>query len=97
MFISRPLYETLLRRNVRRRCKNVRFVPGVVNGLKPAKNDRSRIGSVEVKMKNENGDAQDVTAIETVLFVGTFLPNFQFGFVMLTIFIQTALVRHITD
>ncbi len=58
MHISRPLYETLLRKNVRERCKNVRFVPGVVTGLNPAKNDRSRIGSVDVKMKGESGVVQ---------------------------------------
>lgn len=75
----------------------MRFVPGVVTGLKPAKNDRGRIGSVEVKMKNENGDAQEVTAIETVLFVGMFLRSWVRVSVLLTFFIQTALARHIMD
>ncbi len=73
MIISRALYETLLRKNVRERCKNVRFVPGVVTGINPAKNDRSRIGSVDVKMKDEGGVVQEVQSFETVLFAGTFL------------------------
>lgn len=97
MLISRALYENLLRKNVRERCKNVRFIPGVVTGLNPAKNDRSRIGSVDVKMKDEGGVVQGVQSIEAVLFVGTFLHNFLLTFVLLTCVIQTALVQRITD
>ncbi len=95
--MSRPLYETLLRKNVRERCKNVRFVPGVVTGINPVENDRSRIGSVDVKMKDEGGVVQGIQSIETVLFVGTFLHNFLPAFVLLTFLIQTALVQRITD
>lgn len=63
--ITRGMYETLLRRLVRKNCPNVRFAVGIVNGINRSPTNPSKIASVNLRMKDgsSNDTIQEVSLI----------------------------------
>ena len=70
VFVSRRVYETVLRRLVRRTCPTIQFVNGSVTGINRSESNPSQIESVSVKL----ADQTEVT-FESALFVGEFNPS----------------------
>lgn len=68
MFISRALFEPMLRRNVRAVYPEIEFVTGSVTGIVPDKVDKTKIGSVLYRLN----DKETVHTQDTILFLGMF-------------------------
>ncbi len=64
-YSSRPVLESLLRRNVVNTCKNVSFLSGSVIGINPYSNDHTRISSATIKLLGDD-EPQKLDAVVVV-------------------------------
>jgi len=65
VFVTRRVYETVLRRLVRATCPSIKFVNGSVTGIIPKADNHSQIESVNVKLVG-----QTEVKFDTTLFIG---------------------------
>lgn len=79
MLTSRPGYEHLLRRLIRRDCENIRWINGVVTGVVPS-TDRQHINEVTIELFGE----EKVVKQKATLVVGSLTSTLTYPELSLT-------------
>ncbi|KAG8891881.1 hypothetical protein FRC00_012966, partial [Tulasnella sp. 408] len=67
VYISRAAYETVLRKLTKQACSNIKFLNGMVLGVKASAYDPSKIGSVQVRLNGSENASQTINVPAALL------------------------------
>lgn len=67
VYISRAAYETVVRKLTKQSCSNIKFLNGMVLGVKPSAYDPSKIGSVQVRLNGSENAARTINVPSALL------------------------------